>query len=682
MWGLEAKEEGGGGGAGGVEGGDVGAFHPAAGLAGEGFDVGPGAAGGQQVQGGGGGEGEEGGAFCVGGVAEGGFLQDVGEVCGGQDADVRGFAGGVVYPVERAEEAEDGGQDGAGAQPAVAADEEENGAERKGCGADDGGEPELGHAEEGEEVICGAADGEDGAFFALDEGEVGAGFFHAGVGLQGAGIPEGGEAGFAEAVLAVADVVGDGGGVVGAGQALFQQLDGLAVLPGVVGLLRAGGLCAVGGGQQGKQQEHDAAGQPGQGFADTANHAAALRLAETGLRIGAEGFAVAGLEDFLQVGGHGGRGDVGFDKGAEVAQEGEAICFLGEFVELAVAGAVCGALGDAAAQVRDEQPEGDADGGKVEKVDHPARQAMDAARDVFRQVAVDVGHFFRGHVAGGRRLSGLGGNDGDPGGVGFLPDEGDGCGGGLAIVAAGGVVVAEGEGGDAAHLCRGADEAGEDHAFGFAIGADDGFTSGGDEFPLCGVFRVGAFHVFRDMGAAHGDFHLHGFIHGQRFGGGGGVDAEVADGVGVVGGGAGGQGQGADGEHGQGGLQALGVEESAADDEELLAGDIGVAFTEGGEGAVEVDGVPALAAGKGGGVADAVVRQRGDALHGGGKGAYLDADGVELRGQRSLHAAGQEELDGGADGLVHIAVFHIGVPQDAVGDGGVFPFDVAGGQDG
>ena len=73
--------------------------------------------------------------------------------------------------------------------------------------AHDGGNPELGGGDEGENIIGHRACRQQGSFLALDELEIGARFAQSTVGLQGAGVAQGCHAGFVETVIAVAHVV-------------------------------------------------------------------------------------------------------------------------------------------------------------------------------------------------------------------------------------------------------------------------------------------------------------------------------------------------------------------------------------------------------------------------------------------------------------------------------------------
>ena len=154
-------------------------------------------------------------------------------------------------------------------------------------------------------------------------------------------------------------------------------------------------------------------------------------------------------------------------------------------------------------------------------------------------------------------------------------------------------------------------------------------------------------------------------MHGKRLGGGGGRNAVFAHHIGKVGRCAGGQGQCADGQDGKLGLCPHEREEALALLHDDFAGNIGIALAEGCEGAGVVHCAPGLPFGIGGCGAHGLVVHHGQhTLHGGLEIADAHSHGVELRRTHGIHTARQQELDGGLDRLVHIAILDAGVPEN------------------
>ena len=330
-----------------------------------------------------------------------------------------------------------------------------------------------------------------------------------------------------------------------------------------------------------------------------------------------------------------------FDVGAHTFQEAESILAGGKFIELLIPGAACGAGGHPAAQGIDTQGEEDDGGRKVEQIPQPTRQIPHRAVHGAGHVAVDIRHLSHRHSAGGGRFGSSHVLDSAAIGLRVFPLQGDGGCGGLAVFHALRIKIGEGEGGNAANLCRGAQQLAEHHAECLPIRADYGFTCSGHQFPIGRIIRFGAIELFQVAGAFHGDFHFHRFVHGQCFGIGSSGNGILTHHVGKIGRGTGGQRQGADGEDGQLCFRPHEGEEPLPLFQNHFAGHIRVALAEGSEGAAEINCAPGLPLGIGcGGTHGLVVYHGQHALHGRLKGAHLHVYGAQLRGAHRVYPAG------------------------------------------
>ena len=214
------------------------------------------------------------------------------------------------------------------------------------------------------------------------------------------------------------------------------------------------------------------------------------------------------------------------------------------------------------------------------------------------------------------------------------------------------------------------------HTGGLTIRPDDGFACGGHELPVGCVSGLGTFELLKVACTLHGDFHFHSLVHGERLGLSGGGDAVLTHHVGKVGGSSRGQGQGADGQYGQLGLSPHDGEEALTLLQHNLARHVGITLAERSEGACVIHCAPGLAFGVGGGGAHGLVMHHGQhTLERRLEIAHLHVHCAHLRRAHGVHAAGQENLDGGLDGLVHVAVLDIGVPEHTEIHGLLAPAD-------